>query len=97
MKSRYLSLIAVAAIGLAVYLFWNGPHRVSGSGQNIVVLCSSCSVEGVPNGGIFLMDANTGDVWIYTDAAFEGKVNPIHWGKLTLGQPIARLDRQTLK
>jgi hypothetical protein len=36
------------------------------------------------------MDGNTGEVWIYTDAAMEGKENPIHWGKLTLGQPVAR-------
>jgi hypothetical protein len=48
MKSRYLSLIAVAAIGLAVYLFWNGPHSVSGLGQNMVVLCSSCTYEELP-------------------------------------------------
>jgi len=95
MKSRYLSLIAVAAIGLAVYLFCNGPHSVSGLGQNMVVLCSSCTYEELPRKGhLVLMDSSSGEIWIYSDAAFEGKEKPIHWGKLTLGQPVARLNQQ---
>lgn len=98
MKSRYLSVIAIALVSLAVYLFWSGPHSASGFGQNIVVLCSSCSYEGLPREGhLVLMDSNSGDIWIYSDAAFEGKEKPIHWGKLTLGQPVARLDQIVTK
>jgi len=96
MKLSNLILIA-AAVVLAIfgYLFWNGPHAVHGSGQNIVVLCSSCTYSGLAQTGhLVLMDGNSGEVWIYTDAAFEGKEKPIHWGKLTLGQPVARLDQQ---
>jgi hypothetical protein len=43
------------------------------------------------------MDSSSGEIWIYSDAAFEGKEKPIHWGKLTLGQPVARLDQQGSK
>jgi hypothetical protein len=37
------------------------------------------------------MDGNTGEIWMYNGAAMEGKANPIHWGKLVLGQPVARV------
>jgi hypothetical protein len=91
MKTRYLGLIAVVVAVLGAFLFWNGPHSVQGLGQNTIVLCSSCTYSGLPQAGhLVLMDGNTGEVWIYTDAAMEGKENPIHWGKLTLGQPVAR-------
>ncbi len=98
MKSRLLSLIAIVGVALAVFLFWSGPHSVRGSGQNIVVLCPSCSFDGVPSGGyLALMDANSEEIWLYSDAAFEGKASPIRWGKLTLGQPVARLAPQATK
>jgi hypothetical protein len=45
-------------------------------------------------GHLVLMDSSSGEIWIYSDAAFEGKEKPIHWGKLTLGQPVARLNQQ---
>jgi hypothetical protein len=93
MKMRHLIVIA-AAVALAIFgfLFWNGPHAVHGSGQGIVVLCSSCTYSGLAQTGhLVLMDGNTGEVWIYTDAAMEGKENPIHWGKLVLGQKLVRV------
>jgi len=93
MKSRYLSLAAIVIVLVAVFLFWNDPHSVRGSGQNIVVLCSSCTYEGLPQTGqLILMDSNNGDIWIYPDAAMEGKAKPIRWGKLVLGQPVVRAD-----
>ena len=94
MKSRYLGLIAVGLAALGAFLFWNGPHSVRGLGQNIVVLCSSCTYTGLPQteGHLVLMDGNTGEIWMYNGAAMEGKANPIHWGKLVLGQPVARTD-----
>ena len=99
MKSRYLSLIAVAAIGLAVYLFWNGPHRVSRDPDRILLFSVlHAASKGAKSGGhLVLMDSSSGEIWIYSDAAFEGKEKPIHWGKLTLGQPVARLDQQGSK
>jgi hypothetical protein len=91
MKSRYLSLAAIVIVVVAVFLFWNGPHTAHGSGQNIVVLCSSCTLEGLPQtGSLILMDENNGDIWIYSDAAMEGKEKPIQWGKLVMGQPVVR-------
>jgi hypothetical protein len=44
---------------------------------------------------LVLMDSESGEVWIYNDRAFEGKEQPIHWGKLTLGQPVVRAPLQT--
>ena len=80
-----------ALVVLVGLLFWNGPHGVRGASQNIVVLCSSCTFEGLPREGhLVVMDGNSGDVWLYSDAAMEGKENPIHWGKLVLGQKLVR-------
>ena len=93
MKMRTLILIAAAVLfAIAGFLFWNGPHAVRGSGQSVVVLCSSCSFEGIPGGSgyLVLMDSNSGDVWLYSDGAMEGKENPIRWGKLVLGQKLVR-------
>ena len=98
MRSRYLSLAAIVIVLVAVFLFWNGPHSARGSGQNVVVLCSSCVYDkagdgfGNPKVGIFLLDTDHGDIWVYPDSAMQGKTNPIHWGKLVLGQPVARTD-----
>jgi len=95
MKSRYLlTVVAFVAAVLLVLIFWGGPRVVQGAGQNIVVLCSSCTLKGLPETGhLVLMDANTGEVWIYSDAAMEGKTSPLHWGRLVLGQPVARTSR----
>jgi hypothetical protein len=95
MKSRYLlTLIVLVAAVLLVLVFWGGPRAAQGSGQNLVVLCSSCSFPGLPQEGhLVLMDSSSGDIWIYSDAAIEGKQQPIHWGKLVLGQPIERSKR----
>lgn len=95
MNSRYLlSLIALVAAVLLVLVFWGGPRITQGGAQNMVVLCSSCTYEGLPRRGhLVLMDANTGEIWIYSDAAMEGKGSPIHWGKLVLGQPVIRSTR----
>jgi hypothetical protein len=92
MKFRYLGLVAVVLAALGAFLFWNGPHHVQGLGQNAVVLCSSCTFQGLPHEGyLVLMDGNSGEIWLYSDAAMEGKENPMHWGKLVLGQPVARV------
>jgi hypothetical protein len=36
------------------------------------------------------MDSNSGDIWIYSEEVVAGKGKPIHWGKMVLGQPVAR-------
>ena len=89
MNSRYwLSLIALVAAVLLVLVFWSGPRSAQGAVSSFVVL----SHGGPPDisGGITLMDANTGDIWFYSGAALEGTAPPTHWGKLVLGQPVAR-------
>lgn len=91
MKANYFATLAAILVIGGVYLFWSGPHSVVASTQNIVVLCSSCSYKGLPQTGhLVLMDANSGEVWIYSDEAMEGKAKPIDWGKLVLGQPVNR-------
>lgn len=91
MKLKYFAVFIVVLAAFAGYLFWNGPHSAHGSGSNIVVLCSSCSYAGLPQEGhLVLLDANSGEIWIYSDKAIEGKDRPIRWGKLVLGQPVVR-------
>ena len=71
MKSRYLLLIVSAVLAVGFFLFWNGPHSARGSNSNIVVICPSCSYDGLPQEGhLVLMDSESGEVWIYNDRAF---------------------------
>jgi hypothetical protein len=37
---------------------------------------------------MYLMDSNSGDVWVYTPLALKGGEKPIHLGKLILGQSV---------
>lgn len=67
------------------------PQRASAPGLDVVVLCSSCTLKGVPvEGHLILLDRTTGDVWVYSDESMEGAAPPIKWGKLILGSPVAR-------
>jgi hypothetical protein len=89
MKSRYSVVVLAAAVIVLLWgLLFGGPHSAQGAGPNVVVLCSACAYGEAR--GLALLDANTGDVWIYTDQAWEGKAKPFYWGKLALGQPLAR-------
>lgn len=94
MNSRYLlGLVALVAAVLLVLVFWGGPRVAHSGGQNLLVLCSQCPFPKDRQGAMSLMDANTGEIWIYSDAAMEGKENPLHWGRLALGQPVIRSTR----
>jgi hypothetical protein len=76
---------------ISVFMISRGSTTSSASSTNLVVLCTSCSLKGLPQQGhLILLDASTGDIWIYSDQAMEGTTKPIHWGKLTLGQPVTR-------
>jgi hypothetical protein len=60
--------------------------------ENITVLCSSCSLPGLPEEGhLILMDTKTGDIWAYGDAAMIGKAQPVYIGTLSaLGKPVVK-------
>jgi hypothetical protein len=83
-------LVIGVVIGLVLWHDYSG--KVSASTSNVVVLCSSCLVPGMPGGGsLILLDQSTGDVWVYSDAAMEGTANPVRWGRLSLGKPVVRV------
>ena len=91
MSSRLLSILTLTVCFLLALAVWSETHPTRAGGQSLVVLCSSCTLGGLPGEGhLVLMDANTGEIWIYPDAAIEGKAAPIRWGRLTLGQAVAR-------
>jgi hypothetical protein len=99
MRSRYLSLAAIVIVLVAVFLFWNGPHSARGSGQNVVVLCSSCVYDkagdgfGNPKVGIFLLDSDRGDIWVrQTRSTGESWFSVTRWR----GQIIEQLRTGTL-
>jgi hypothetical protein len=96
MRSRSVTKVLLAVIALALLVVacrpLVRPERVAASQPEVLVLCSMCMSmsSGPMPAGLLLMDKNTGDVWIYTDAALAGTQPPIKWGHLTLGKPIAR-------
>lgn len=92
MKSRHLVVVlATAAMVLLWLVLFGGPRSAQGAAPNIVVLCSSCAYGDAS--GMALLDSSTGDVWIYSDRAWQGKAKPLYWGKLALGQPVVRGGR----
>ncbi len=68
------------------------PQKLSAAeATNVIVLCSSCSLPGLPPGGdLMLLDSTNGDLWMYSDAALAGQAKPILYGKFILGQPVVR-------
>jgi hypothetical protein len=90
LRRLVLAVVAICAVTAAVLTFWGGSRRAQAAGANIVVLCPSCTYEGLPREGhIILMDSSTGEIWAYSDAAVVGKRKPVHLGRLVLGQPVA--------
>ena len=91
MSSRFLSILTLTLCFFLALVVWSETHTTRAGGQSIVVLCSSCTYSGLPEEGhLVLMDANTGEIWAYADAALEGRAAPIRWGRLTLGQAVDR-------
>ena len=87
------SLFLLAVIGSYTLVAGKGASAQSPGGPgNVVVVCSSCAFKGMPQEGhIVLMDARTGDIWAYSDAAVSGTAKPIYVGTLTaVGQPIMK-------
>ncbi len=85
-------VLVLAAIVLAFVVGSRVQTRASAAVTNFVVLCPSCSVPGSPS-GLWLLDTNTGDIWIYSDAVLAGQGRPVNWGQLRLGQPVVRTGR----
>lgn len=93
-KSCFLTVSALA-LGFLAGSFLSGCLRAAQvSGKSVIVLCSSCSLSGLPERGhLFLMDSETGEIWVYSDEALEGKAKPVHWGRLVLGQSVVRTNQ----
>jgi hypothetical protein len=89
-----LTLIAVALLMIGCKSALQ-PRDISAAGPDVTVLCASCSFRGAPTQPqsiIILWDKGTGDVWLYPDEAIAGTGKPIKWGRLTLGQAVARIQ-----
>jgi hypothetical protein len=68
------------------------PAKVLAAGDlNVSVLCSSCSLVRGGEGGMILLDQNSGKVWLYSDAALLGVGTPKYVGKINeLGGPLQK-------
>lgn len=86
-------LFLLAAVGVYSLAAPAGAAAQGAGGPgNVVVLCSSCGFEGLPQeSNLILLDGRTGEVWAYSDAAIGGKAKPIYMGTLSaLGQPFVK-------
>jgi len=93
--TKRMTLVGVVAFAAALAIFSGTAQlgdvaRAAAAGSPPpVVVCSSCSYPGV-GVGTLLLDPRTGDLWMYSDAAMVGTENPVHMGKLVLGQPVQK-------
>ena len=92
----YLAMALILGLGLGAYQSGSSELAAQSAGRlNVLVLCSSCLPPGgdinrdQDKVGQWLLDLNTGDIWLYHAAALRGSAKPIYLGKLArLGEPV---------
>ena len=93
LRSAITLCIIIAVAWLALVKPSNNAFGGSGSGpENVVVICSSCTLPGLPQKDhVIMMDSKTGDIWAYSDSAIIGKEKPVYIGTMTnLGKMIKK-------
>lgn len=92
----HLIIPVMIVLGIGMWKYGSTPLVAQTPGSlNLVVLCSSCLPPGgsiardMDKVGQWLLDLNTGDIWLYHTAAVQGRESPIYLGKLgRLGDPV---------
>ena len=88
-----LILITLTTAGWLVGCRVESEAQSASSSGKVVVLCSSCSFEGLlpRKSHIILMDSQSGEIWAYSDEAVVGTGEPVYVGTLTrVGMPVTK-------
>ena len=89
--TKMLLTLIVILLGMIAGKSVLQPNGVSAAGADFTVLCSSCYFSGLPQQShLILIDRANGDIWAYSGAAMSGAEKPVRFGRLILGQPVAR-------